>query len=65
MTVRERIGGVLQAAVDTAVKPARDGHQDRAMILQMAGVHVPKQQVHLRAYVQIVGISWVSLPFGP
>lgn len=37
------VDNIMNAAVTTAARDGRDGHQDRKMLLEMAGLYVPKQ----------------------
>lgn len=41
--LRPKLGPILDAAVQTASTPGRDGFKDREMLLQMVGLYVPKQ----------------------
>ena len=44
--VHDHVGELLQAAIDCAVGDGKDGHQDRKMLLEVAGIYrPPKQQV--------------------
>lgn len=45
--VDEYVGDVLEAAADCAVNDGPQGHQDRKMILEMAGVYRPKVRSEL------------------
>lgn len=45
--LRTRLGPIVQAAAETAAQPGRDGHFDRKMVLEMAGLYLPKQEQRL------------------
>lgn len=41
------IGSIVRASVDTAVKPGKDGHLDRRMLMEIAQVYEPTQNVNV------------------
>lgn len=59
--IRERVAPVIGAALDTASVKGRDGHNDRDMVLQMAGLYTPKQQTDLHvtgeAIIAVAGVN--------
>jgi hypothetical protein len=59
--MRQSLGHVIAAALDTATEPGRDGQRDREMVLQMTGLHAPRQGVEVNvgpgSIVGVVGVS--------
>jgi hypothetical protein len=58
--MRERIAPVIGAMLDTASQPGRDGHGDRELACEMAGLYTPKQQHEHNVHAEIIGIVGVG-----
>jgi hypothetical protein len=60
--IQEQAGAFVQAAVETATTPGRDGFQDRRLLLTLSGDHVERRQHEHQVTGQVVvGVIGVSM----